>query len=233
MLNLLFDLDGTLTDPRDGIARSINYALGKFNVPLRDTVFLEQFIGPPLRETFRVLLDTEDDEVLTQAIVLYRERYLVEGYTENNVYSGVSELLSTCRESGHRLFVATYKRQDIAVSVLSHFQLSSFFDAIYGCDLDLTKTALLTQLLKEQSLTPASCLMIGDRKGDIEAGRNNGISTAGVLWGYGSKEELTAASPDYLAQTPSDLFSIIRLNSHSPTLWQASLQDTPRTSSKQ
>lgn len=218
MLNLLFDLDGTLTDPRDGIVRSIIYALDKFNVPLCDPMFLEQFIGPPLKETFRVLLDTQDDEVLTQAVFWYRERYLVEGYKENQVYRGVSELLSICKESGYRLFLATYKRQDIAISVLSHFHLLTFFDAVYGCDLDLTKTALLNQLFEEQNLAPETCLMIGDRKGDIEAGRNNGISTVGVLWGYGSQEELTAASPDYLAQTPSDLFSIIKLNPHFPTL---------------
>lgn len=174
-MNLLFDLDGTLTDPREGIVKSINHALGKFSVPLRDPVFLEQFIGPPLRETFRVLLDTKDAEVLTQAVVWYRERYCVEGYKENHVYNGIIDLLSSCRELGHRLFVATYKRLDIAENVLSHFQLSSFFDAAYGCDLDLTKTELLSQLIEEQSLAPACCLMIGDRKGDIEAGRNNRV----------------------------------------------------------
>lgn len=208
-MNLLFDLDGTLTDPKEGIVRSINHALSKFSLPLREPSFLEQFIGPGLRDTFRVLLDTKDAETLTQAVAWFRERYLVEGYLENRVYAGVPELLSACRESGHRLFVATYKRKDIAERVLSHFELSSFFAEVYGCDLDVTKAELLGQLLEEQSLAAASCLMIGDRKGDIQAGRDNNTSTAGVLWGYGTLEELSAASPDYLAHTPSDLLGTI------------------------
>lgn len=182
-MNLLFDLDGTLTDPREGIVKSINYALSKFNVPMQNSSFLEQFIGPPLKETFGTILDTADAEILTQAITWYRERYFVEGYSENIVYTGVCELVSDCLKSGHRLYVATYKRQDLAAKVLSHFQLAPYFVAIYGCDLDLTKTELLRQILEEQSLVPSSCLMIGDRKGDIEAGRNNNMLTAGVSWG--------------------------------------------------
>lgn len=208
-MNLLFDLDGTLTDPKEGIVKSINYALSKFNVPIQESSFLEQFIGPPLNETFGTILDTTDAEILTQAIVWYRERYFVEGYSENTVYTGICKLVSDCLESGHHLFLATYKRQDIAEKVLSHFQLAPSFVAIYGCDLDRTKTELLAQILEEQSILPSSCIMIGDRKGDVEAGRNNDMLTAGVLWGYGNLSELTTASADYIAHTPPELFNII------------------------
>ncbi len=210
MMNLLFDLDGTLTDPGEGIAKSMNHALGKFGLPSRERSYLERFIGPPLPETFRVLLGTEDAQTFAQAIAWFRERYFVEGYLENRVYAGVRELLSSCEESGHRLFVATRKRQGIAEKVLTHFELASSFAAVYGCDLHLTKTELLAQILHEHGLAPKSCVMIGDRSDDMHAGRHNGMFTIGVLWGYGTVDELAAAPADYLVHTPPELLETIR-----------------------
>ncbi|MEN6356114.1 MAG: HAD-IA family hydrolase [Armatimonadota bacterium] len=205
-MNLFFDLDGTLTDPKDGIVRSINFALSKFDLPVFEPSSLERFIGPPLMDTFQVLLDTDDRATLMQAVTWYRERYVVKGYLENHVYEGIPELLSSLQPN-HRLFVATSKRQDIAANVLTHFRLASFFTAIYGCDVDLSKADLLKQILHEQSINPPGCIMIGDRKHDIEAARANDISSMAVLWGYGSHEELISA--DYIASTPSEVSSLI------------------------
>ena len=209
-MHLLFDLDGTLTDPGEGIVKSINYALAKLDLPARDPAYLALFVGPSLRETFRVLLHTDDSETLNQSVAWYRERYFTQGWLENSVYSGIPDLLSACRSAGHGLYVATYKRQDIATWVLTHFRLAPYFTAVYGCDLDLSKGELLGTLLKEQGLTPENCIMIGDRKHDIEAGQANGMATIGTLWGYGTKEELTAARPDYLVDTPGALTELVR-----------------------
>lgn len=208
-MNLLFDLDGTLSDPKVGITQSINYALAKFNRPPRDSSFLEQFIGPSVKETFRILLDTDDHAEIAQGIAWYRERYFAEGWLENTVYAGIPDLLYGCRDAGHRLYIATSKRQDIAERVLVHFQLAPYFAAIYGCDVDLSKAELLAMLLQEQNLVPSDCLMIGDRKHDVTAGHVNGILAVGVLWGFGSAEELTTAGANYLVETPAALLRLV------------------------
>jgi len=207
--NLLFDLDGTLTDPKDGIVRSVNYALGKFGLPACESSEIEPFIGPPLKETFRAILDTNDDETLMRAVSWYRERYIARGYMENHVYDGIPELLAACRSAGFRLFIATSKRKDIAQQVLDHFGLAPAFEAVYGCDVDLSKTELLSILVRENDLRVSDCLMIGDRRHDIEAGRANGMLTIGVLWGYGTLDELIAAGSHYLTHTPAELSHVI------------------------
>ena len=207
-MNLFFDLDGTLTDPKEGIVNSINHTLKKFDIPPYEPLSLERFIGPPLKDTFRTLLSANDDETLAQAVAWYREQYFVKGYLENYVYDDIPQLLESLN-SKHRLFVATYKRSDIATSVLTHFNLAPYFEDIYGCDLDISKAELLENILTKLNLTAADCLMIGDRKGDIEAARANGIPVVGVLWGYGTREELIANSPDYIASSPSELLHII------------------------
>jgi len=208
-MHLLFDLDGTLTDPQEGCVKSLNYALAKFGLPTRDPASLVQFIGPSLNVAFRVLLETEDAATLAQAVVWFRERYFVEGWLENVVYAGIPALLPACRDAGHQLWVATSKRQDIAERVLTHFGLLPHFTAVYGCEVEVPKTALLAILLREQGLTPEQCVMIGDRRYDVEAGRANGITTIGVLWGYGAREELIAAGADHLIATPADLLPLV------------------------
>lgn len=207
-MNLFFDLDGTLTDPKEGIVNSINYALMKFDIPPYEPSSLERFIGPPLKDTFRTLLSTNDDKRLAQAIAWYRKRYFVEGYLENYVYEGIPRLLESL-EGKHRLFVATYKRSDIAASVLRHFSLAPYFEDIYGCDLDISKAELLENILTKLNLTATTSIMIGDRKGDIEAARANGMPVIGVLWGYGTREELISSSPDHIASSPEELLRMI------------------------
>lgn len=205
-MNLFFDLDGTLTDPKDGIVRSINYALSKLDVPACKPSDLERFIGPPLIDTFRELINTDDRVTLMQAVTWYRERYVVKGYLENYVYDGIPELLSSL-QSKHHLFVATSKRQDIAANVLNYFSLAQYFTAIYGCDVDLSKADLLKQILSERRFEPSECIMIGDRRHDIEASHANNIPTMAVLWGYGSRDELINA--DYIIRVPSEISSFV------------------------
>lgn len=215
-MNLMFDLDGTLTDPRDGIVRSINYALMKTGVPSRSESDLTQFIGPPLAYTFCILLKTENSAIIEQAINWYRERYILKGYLENYVYRGVVEFLEECMEYGHTLYVVTSKRQDIAQKVLDHFELARFFDATHGCGNGPSKSELIEQIMHERDLSPSECVMIGDRKFDIEAGRANNAVTIGVLWGYGTQDELSAAAAEHIVSTPSELLNVINsLNSRS------------------
>lgn len=209
MVHLIFDLDGTLTDPKDGMIKSFNHVLKKFNLPMNESGFFERYIGPPINEVFGELLDTENTDIIHQAIICYRERYILQGYLENQMYDGILEFLQDCKKSDYRMFIATSKRQDIANMVLTHFHLTPFFSTVYGGDAGISKTDILGRLLQEQELLPSSCLMIGDRKQDIDAGRDNNISTVGVLWGYGTQDELISASPDYLVHNPSELLNIV------------------------
>ncbi|MCE5323382.1 HAD hydrolase-like protein [bacterium] len=205
-MKVFFDLDGTLTDPKEGIVKSINYVLDKFSLSAHEPSSLERFIGPPLVDIFRVLLDTDDSETLMRAAIWFRERYAAEGYLENYMYDGIPELLSSLQPN-HSLFVATSKRQDIAANILAHFGLAQYFTAIYGCDVDLSKTDLLKQILYEHSFDPSDCIMIGDRMHDIDAAHANNIPAIAVLWGYGSHEELINA--DYIISAPSEVSSFV------------------------
>ncbi|MGJ8657912.1 MAG: HAD hydrolase-like protein [Akkermansiaceae bacterium] len=209
-MNLFFDLDGTISDPFQGITTSMNYALKKCEVKERDPAQLAKYIGPSLQFAFSELLETDDDEQLTRAIGFFRERYISVGFGENELYPNIVETLSKLREAGHRLFIVTSKREDIAVSVIQHFSLQDYFEKIYGCDVDLSKSDLITKILGEKDIDPNDTLMIGDRKFDIEAGKVNGLKTIGVLWGYGSKGELEYAGADYITANIIDLLTLLQ-----------------------
>ena len=208
-MNLLFDQDGTLTDPREGIVDALNFALGKLGLPPREPAELTPFIGPPVLDAFQALLSTADPTRIGQALTLFRERYTARGYPANDVYDGIPELLAACRQAGHRLYIATSKRVDFASEVLAHSGLAWAFAQVYGCDVDVSKAELLGQILAERGLVAPDCVMIGDRLHDIEAGRAHGLATVGVLWGYGSREELTAAGADRLIAQPAELLGAI------------------------
>jgi phosphoglycolate phosphatase len=208
-MNLLFDLDGTLTDPREGITKSLNFALAKAGHGERDPDTLLRYIGPPLNETFRDLLDTDDPDLISLAVAYYRERYFDVGWQENAIYPGVFALLHGLRERGHRLYVATSKRDDIARRILAHFELDSMFVAIYGADVDRSKDDLVAALVADRRLDPAMSVMIGDRMHDVRAGLANGVQSIGVLWGFGSADELTNAGAAYLTASMSELETVI------------------------
>ena len=215
MKTLLFDLDGTLTDPREGITRSLAYALERMEVPPPALEALTFAIGPPLRESLAQLVGTREREPVERALALYRERFAEVGIFENAPYEGVAETLEALAARGATLFVATSKPRVYAERIVRHFGLHVHFVAVHGCELDGTredKRDLLAHLLPHHGLVPSSAVMIGDRGADMRAARHHGLHAVGALWGYGAQEELVThgahvciASPRELPRTLEDL----------------------------
>lgn len=204
---ILFDLDGTLTDPREGITRSIQYALAKLDIDEPDLARLEHFIGPPLLQAFMQFYGF-DEAKAWQAVNFYRERFKVTGLYENRVFEGVSELLEGLQAQGRTLYIATSKPWEFAREIARHFDFARHFKVIYGSELDGTRTnkvELIAHLLAEENLDPAQTLMIGDRKHDLIGARSNGLEAVAVGYGFGSREELTAEQPAYHFDTLSEL----------------------------
>ena len=212
---LLFDLDGTLTDPMEGITRCIQYALERMGKPVPDQKELCAYIGPPLQKTFPVLLGSEDPAHAWEAIAHYRERFGSVGKFENTMFPEVPEVLAALRVRGHRLFVATSKPAVFATEILVHFGLVPFFERIYGSELTgerTDKTELVAYILGQEGLKAEECLMIGDRRHDVEGARHNGVACIGVLWGYGSPEELDEAGATAICEKMGDLPRVIISN---------------------
>jgi len=207
-MNLLFDLDGTLTDPFLGITRCIVHALAALGQPAPPPEDLRSCIGPPLKQSFLTLLETTDDRLAETAIAHYRERFGTVGLFENQVYPGIDQALTKLRHRGHRLFVATSKPTVFATKIVEHFGLSSHFHVIYGSELDGTrceKAELLAHLLHRESLLAAQTLMIGDREHDVLGAKANGLRAIGVLWGYGTRDELNTAGATICLDSPAQL----------------------------
>lgn len=205
---LLFDLDGTLTDNYEGIANCIRFALMRLDVAAPDPADLRACVGPPLRETLPRFLGREDATTTERALAFYRERYSDVGWRENAVYAGVPEMLAAAALVGPRMFLCTTKPQIYAERIVAHFGLAEFLDGVYGTSLDGRlddKADLLAQLLAQERLEGRQCLMIGDRRHDIRAALNNGARAMGVLWGYGSRSELSEAGAEVLLAAPADL----------------------------
>ena len=208
---IYFDLDGTLTDPKPGITRSIQYALQKLDHPTMPTEDeLTWCIGPPLRASFVRLLGAEASADL--AVSYYRERFSDVGLYENGVYDGIGEVLTSLCASGHRLFVATSKPHVFAERIIDHFGLRDHFERVFGSELDGTrvdKSHLLEYALKQASVDPAKTLMIGDRSHDMVGAKNNGMTGIGVLYGYGSRDELLQAGAHHVCATPGAILGCI------------------------
>jgi phosphoglycolate phosphatase len=206
-----FDLDGTLTDPKPGITRSIQYALRKLDhhtIPTEDE--LTWCIGPPLRASLVKIL--RNAETADRAVSLYRERFSDIGLYENRVYDGISDVLTTLGQSGRRLFVATSKAHVFAERIIDHFGLRHHFERVFGSELDGTrsdKSHLLEYALRTTSVDPSKTLMVGDRSHDMIGARNNGIRGIGVLYGYGSKDELIEAGALHVCATPEAILGCI------------------------
>jgi phosphoglycolate phosphatase len=202
----LFDLDGTLTDPKTGITRSVQYALDKLGRPVPEADELTWMIGPPLIASFATVLGSSENA--QEALRLYRERFGEIGLFENEVYAGIPALLQTLRERGVRLFVATSKPHVYARRILDHFELSRFFSGIYGSELDnrnADKCDLIRHILEQERFDPAGAVMIGDRKHDAIGAKANGLAAIGVTWGYGCRQELLDAGVACLVDAPHDL----------------------------
>lgn len=205
---VLLDLDGTLTDPRPGIVACLRYALDRLARPSPSDAALAACIGPPLRASFASLLATGDRALIERAMALYRERYADSGLYDNAVYEGIPAMLQALGHGGRRLFVATSKPAVFAERVVRHFALERHFTGLYGPDLGGRlddKAELLAHLLEAEGLAVADAVMVGDRAADVVAARANGVGVIGVLWGYGSREELLEAGADAVCAAPPDL----------------------------
>lgn len=206
---LIFDLDGTLSDPKEGIIRSINYALERHGFDQYPEESLLFCIGPPLDQSLKQLTKVTDETILHALVATFRERYARVGYSENVIYAGIKEVLTTLREKDDiKIGLCTSKRVDFAHQILDMFGLSDFFDFVDGGEIGVHKENQLERLLDSKTITPQS-VMIGDRYIDIEAAHANHLDAAGVLWGYGSEQELSACRPRFLFETPEQLISLI------------------------
>lgn len=206
MTPIFFDLDGTLTDPKSGITRSIQYALGRLDRPVPVEAELTWCIGPPLHVSLKKLLGT--DELADRALLLYRERFGDVGLFENELYPGIEDTLSVLAGAGRRLFVATSKADIYAERIIDHFKLRGYFERVFGAELDGTrsdKTDLLRHALQSLRIDPSQAIMIGDRSFDMVGARNNGMTAVGVLYGYGSEAELRDAGAHHVCATPKRL----------------------------
>lgn len=205
--NVLFDLDGTLTDPREGITRSIQFGLSKMGIDEPDLSKLEHFIGPPLLQQFMASYGF-DEARAWEAMGYYRERFAVTGLYENEVFEGVTPLLEELVAQGRQLFIATSKPHIYAREIARHFDFARHFKVIYGSELDGTRTnkvELIAHLMREEGLDPATTLMIGDRKHDLIGARSNGLDSAAVGYGFGSFEELNAEAPTWHFETLAEM----------------------------
>lgn len=209
---ILFDLDGTLTDPKIGITKSVQYALDKMGIREDDLDKLEPFIGPPLLWAFKEFYGMNTSEA-EQAIAFYRERFSVVGLYENNVYPGIPELLTELQRQGKKLVVATSKPTVFSVKILEHFGLEGYFSLIAGSNLDGTrveKAEVIEFALKEAGVgNGKGVIMVGDREHDIIGAHKNNLPVVAVSYGYGSTEELANAKPNFIAESVLELEKLL------------------------
>ncbi len=212
MKYILMDLDGTISNPMLGITRSVQYALKSFGIEEPNLEKLCSYIGPPLRVSFQEFHSLSPEEA-EEALAKYRERYSVTGLFENEVYDGMEELLVKLKNAGKILIVATSKPEVFAKKVMKHFNLDQYFTDICGASLDTsrdTKEAVIRYAMENNGITDYSeAVMVGDRKHDTEGAKSAGIASIGVLYGFGSKEELEEAGADRIAETVEDVYRVI------------------------
>lgn len=209
---VLFDLDGTLTDPGVGITNSVAYALEKYGILNEDRTELYKFIGPPLHESFEAFYGFSKEKAM-EAVAYYREYYSDRGIFENMVYEGIEELLAQLKEAGKTLLVATSKPEMFARMILEHFGLTKYFDYIAGSNMDGSRTKkdeVISYALMAGNVTDLSkAVMVGDREHDILGAKKVGVDSIGVLYGYGSMEELINAGADMIVERVGDIAGVV------------------------
>lgn len=206
MKNILFDLDGTLTDPQDGILNCIEYALNKLGAPVPERNSLKKYIGPSLWESFMELLSTDSRERADEGVTAYRERFSTVGKFENTPYEGVHSMLGSLQSSGYSLYICTSKPAVFAKQIAEHFEFAEYFTEIHGSRLDgslVDKTELIAHIISTENLKKEKTIMIGDRKYDIEGAVNNGVTAYGVSYGFGSPDEFLKALQVF--HSPADI----------------------------
>lgn len=208
---IFFDLDGTLTDPALGITNSFKYALKYFGLEIPSYEKLCSFIGPPLVDTFRTQFGFSDEKA-SLGVLKYREYFAEKGLLENSVYPGIPDLLSDLKDAGKRLVVATSKPEEYSVKIIEHFGLAPYFENVCGSLMDESrskKDQVIEYALERNKIEDRSkVLMVGDRKHDILGAKKTGLKSCGVLFGYGSLDELKEAGADYIAGDMAELKKI-------------------------
>ena len=209
---VLFDLDGTLTDPGLGITNSVMYALDKFHIKVEDRATLYKFIGPPLKDSYKKYYHLSDDET-DRAVSYYREYFSDKGMFENKLYDGIVDVLKQIKDSGRKVVLATSKPEKFAIEILKHFGIYEFFDFTACATMDeirSSKVDVIAYALEAGKITDLqSAVMIGDREYDIFGAKEFGLSSIGVLYGYGSREELQNAGATYLAESVEDILKFL------------------------
>lgn len=210
---ILFDLDGTLTDPKEGITKSVEHALNHFGIKVYDLDDLIPFIGPPLKSSFQNFYALNDEHA-DEAVAKYREYYVPKGMYENRVFDGVHEMLSGLCEAGYTLILATSKPEVMAVQVMRHFGLDKYFAHMCGSTLGDergTKGLVIKYALELAGITdPDDAIMVGDKSHDIKGAKENGLRSIGVLYGYGTSAELQEARPDYIVSNVIELYDLLK-----------------------
>ncbi|OAB47028.1 HAD family hydrolase [Paenibacillus antarcticus] len=216
--NILFDLDGTLTDPKLGITQAVQYALSRFDIVENDLDKLEPFIGPPLAGSFAEYYGFSELDC-KKAVEYYREYFSDRGLYENEVYVGILQLLQSLINQRRMLIVATSKPTVFAERIIQHFEMTPYFTHIYGSNLDGTRSdkgEIIRAIIEDNNLDKSQTVMIGDRKHDIIGAHKNDIASIAVEYGYGSHEELTVSKPTYIVKTVEELknhfYEEVRMN---------------------
>lgn len=209
---VFFDLDGTLTDPGEGITNSVAFALKKFNISVEDKTELYKFIGPPLVDSFMKYYGFSKRDALL-AVDYYREYFAEKGIFENKVYDNIPKLLSKIKNSGRKIALATSKPENFAKQILAHFGLDGYFDFIGGATMDESrskKADVINYVINELNIKDLSgVVMVGDRLHDIYGAKQNGINSIGVLFGYGDLNELETAGATHIAETVDDIYRFL------------------------
>lgn len=211
MKQILFDLDGTLTDSGEGIIHCAQETLAHYGLPIPTKEALRVIVGPPLRQSLvRFGIRPEDTE---EAIEVYRKHYVDHGQYENFPYPGIETLLQQLKEDGHRLYVATSKPEAMSIEILTHFGLAKYFDIICGSTRDQsrdTKAKVIAHLLSQITVLPGQLVMIGDTVYDVEGAKALHIPCIGVSWGYGVTEDMKAAGAIAIADTTQQLYQMVK-----------------------
>ncbi|MDR3198269.1 MAG: HAD family hydrolase [Planctomycetaceae bacterium] len=209
--NILFDLDGTLTNPFEGITNSIKYSLEKFGIAENNKERLKQFIGPPLEKSFMEYY-CFDKNTAQKAVRYYREYFVEKGIYENILYKGIGNVLEELNNQNKNCMIATSKPEIFAVKIIQYFQIEKYFKYIAGSNMEGTfieKEDIIKHILTKWKLKNDATIMVGDRKYDIIGANKNGIDSVGVLYGYGTKEELQKEQPTYFCNNVNELLQLL------------------------
>lgn len=208
MANYIFDLDGTIIDPQIGIVGCLRKTLLDVGMIYPEECDAALWIGPPMRQNLKTLLQIDDSELIEKALAIYRSYYGDEGVLGCSVYDGIAEAIKTLRGQGHQLFVGTSKLETFAIDIIQNIGLQEYFVGVYGTveakHYD-DKTELIARIIEHANISSSETTMVGDRKYDIVAAVNNNIHSIGVLWGYGTRSELEASGARRIIDTPNEL----------------------------